>query len=297
MLSITIPASTSNLGPCFDSLGIALSLKNTVMVSPSESLKITIQGHGQNLPKDSQNLIVRSYELSCQKLGISPIPMAWHLNNSIPVSRGLGSSASAIIAGILASFHQAKEPISAEKVLKIALELEPHPDNILPSLLGGMVICTNEGTYLRLDPPKDLYFIACIPEFELSTEKARKVLPTLVPIKDAIFNIQRASLLISSLLTRNYELLGKATEDALHQNYRAPLIPGFFKIIKRAFGAGSLGAFLSGAGPTIMALSTSKPDEIGKAMVEAFLEEGISASYLILKPSESGAEIFEDSDP
>ncbi|MEN3034117.1 MAG: homoserine kinase [Aquificaceae bacterium] len=296
MFLIKVPASTSNLGPCFDSLGIALNLKNTIKVLPSESLSVKIQGYGEDLPKDTQNLVIKSYLLACESLGIEPRPMTWYLQNNIPISRGLGSSASAIVAGIVVAFHQLREPLDIKKALQIALKLEPHPDNVLPSLLGGMVVCAGDSVYHRLDPPQELYFIACIPEFEIKTEKARKVLPTSIPLKDAVFNIQRSSLLISSLLTRNFDLLKEATKDMLHQPYRAPLVPGFYKILERAFGAGSLGVFLSGSGPTIMALSLSKPEEIAKAMIEAFEQENIKARYLILKPSDKGAEVFENPD-
>jgi homoserine kinase (EC 2.7.1.39) len=210
------------------------------------------------------------------------------------VARGLGSSATAIVAGILTGFAVHKKPLTDEEFFKVAYLFEPHPDNLLPAWKGGLIAAlkTEDKTfYSKIDFPQELKAVVVIPDFELSTELARSVLPKEIPLKDAVFNIQRASLFIRALQEKRFDLLKVAMEDRLHQPYRKSLIPNFDKVIQYAYDSGAVGASLSGAGSTMLALALDNFDKIGQAMVSAFTEAGINAKYLVLDVDTEGAKV------
>ncbi|WP_448584461.1 homoserine kinase [Thermocrinis sp.] len=289
--TLRVPASTSNLGSGFDTFGLALNLYNYFTAELSDRWSFEIEGEGKNLPKGEENLFAKVYVRACEVFGVKPSPLKVRMVNHIPTARGLGSSATAIVSALkFWEFFQGKE-LSVEEKLKVAFEFEPHPDNLLPALLGGFLVCAvdKEVFYQKLDFPEDIRIVVCIPDFELSTKKAREVLRSEIPLKDAIYNIQRASLLVSSLCKRSYQSLKEAVKDRLHQPYRKELIPGFEDVVESAYSSGALAVFLSGAGPTVASFCLEAEDSVGKAMVSAFEKHGVSASYLSLSVDKEGA--------
>mgnify|MGYP001770654633 CR=1 FL=1 len=291
-MKILVPASTSNLGAGFDTFGLALELYNSFEFEPAEGYSLHVEGEGQDLPRDENNLFVRSYKRACQFFGLKEEPLRIVQKNRVPTGRGLGSSATAIVGGIMACLRLNGLDAPLEDVLKVAFEFEPHPDNILPALVGGFVVCATDGervSYVKLDFPKELKVVVCVPEFELSTKKAREVLRKEVPLWDAVYNVQRSALLVASLMKGRFDLLKEAVKDRLHQPYRAGLVPGFYRVLDSAYSAGAVAVFLSGAGPTVASLCLEKEEQVGRAMVGAFEGEGIRSKYLVLGVSERGA--------
>jgi homoserine kinase len=267
--TLRVPASTSNLGAGFDTFGLALNLYNYFTAQPWDRWEFEIDGEGQELPKNEENLFARVYLKACELFSKKPIPLKVKMENHIPTARGLGSSATAIVSAIKLWEHFYQRTLSLEERLRIAFEFEPHPDNLLPAFLGGFLVCAvgERVHYQKLDFPEELKVVVCIPDFELSTKKAREVLRQEVSLKDAVYNIQRASLLVASLCKRDYQALRSAVKDRLHQPYRKSLIPNFERVLESAYSEGALAVFLSGAGPTIASLCLEGEDKIGSAMV------------------------------
>ncbi len=289
--SLRVPASTSNLGAGFDTFGLALSLYNHFTAQPWTVWDFEIEGEGQDLPRDEKNLFAKVYLKACELFSEKPIPLRVRMKNHIPTARGLGSSATAIVAAIKLWEHFYGRSLTLEERLKIAFEFEPHPDNLLPAFLGGFLVCAvGESVYYqKLDFPEDLKVVVCIPDFELSTKKAREVLKQGTSLRDAVYNIQRASLLVASLCKRNYQALREAVKDRLHQPYRKSLIPNFEEVLKSAYSEGALAVFLSGAGPTIASFCLEGEDRVGTAMVCAFQDANIPAKYMSLRVDQEGA--------
>lgn len=297
-VKVRVPATTSNLGPGFDCLGMALGLYNELTLelhSEKGPPVIEISGEGEKtLPKDRTNLIVRaaSSVLDDRLEG----RLVFKALNRIPLARGLGSSAAAAVAGIVAANRLLKpSPLEPEQLLQYAVLLEGHPDNAAPALQGGLVVSVKERKAFKtyaLKPHKELCAVVCIPAFELSTAKARAVLPQTVLRDQAVANISRALLLSSALERGQWERLSAAMEDELHQPYRASLIPGFAQVLASAREAAPCGAALSGAGPTILALCREGPDakKIGSAMEKTFAEHGVKSRALALPVDAKGAQ-------
>jgi homoserine kinase len=232
----------------------------------------------------------RCFEIICCESRVKGLNI--RIESDIPVSRGLGSSAACIAGGILAANEIGGGNLSINDMLELASEIEGHPDNTTPALLGGMTISISEGGrvyYERVKIPRKIKFCALIPDFTLSTREARKVLPDYIPRRDGIFNIARASLLIAAMANGNLDILKTACMDKLHQPYRAGLIPGYSEIIEESINLNCLGAFLSGAGPTIMVMLRDS-DESFKLNIEKFLY-GLKNKWIIkeLKPDFKGA--------
>ncbi len=290
---IKVPGSTSNLGCGFDTFGLALNLYNEFVIEPSEFYSVDIQGEGSHLPRDENNLFLKVYRRCFEVWGDKEIPLRVLQINRVPTSRGLGSSSTAIVGGILAYRVMTGRTLSVEESLELAFEFEPHPDNLLPAMVGGFVVCATKRkkvNYVRLDFPADLRLVFAVPELELSTERAREVLRNEVELSSAVSNIQRASLFLASMFTGKYDLLRLAVEDRLHQPYRAGLIPGFYKVVEAGYSEGALAVFLSGAGPTVGSLCLEDPKSVGRAMVRAFEDEGVRARFLILEVDYHGAQ-------
>ena len=297
---VVVPASTSNLGPGFDCLGLALGLYNELVLemhSENGAPSVEIQGEGAgSLPKDAANLMVRA--ANTVLAGRFKNRLVFKATNRIPLARGLGSSAAAVVAGLFAANRLLKpSPLSKEELFEYAVTLEGHPDNAAPAIFGGAMLSLREAknnTTFRLKTHKDLTTVVCIPDFELATAKARAVLPPAVPREAAVENISRAMLLASALEQGRWEDLAPAMGDRLHQPYRASLIPGFKAVIEAALNVGNCGAALSGAGSSIIALCRKGPQAqaIGEAMVEAFIKHKVSSRFLILPVDARGVQVL-----
>ncbi|OCL27270.1 homoserine kinase [Orenia metallireducens] len=298
MIKVEVPATTANLGPGFDTLGMSLELYNEVEVSEiEEGLEIEVVGYGSDeLTTDESNLIYQSMERVFAKAGYFPKGLKIKLNNRIPLARGLGSSAAAIVGGLVAANKLSGEKLLMDQLVDLATEIEGHPDNVAPALLGGVVISTVKGSkvvYKKLAVPAKLKTVVCIPDYQLSTVKAREVLPTEVAFKDAVFNLSHTGLLLTGLLTEDYTLIKEALDDKLHQPYRQNLVPGLAEIL-REVKSDTLGVAISGSGPTVIAFTLDDEEKIGKKMVDIFAEHGLDSHYLITNPTNQGIIILED---
>jgi homoserine kinase len=293
---VTVPATTANLGPGFDCLGLALSLYNRIEMSPAASLSLRVEGEGEgHLAKGGRNLIWETFSKVFRTLGKPPPPVEIVCQNRIPLARGLGSSAAARIGALLAANHCAGNPFSKESLLEFAVREEGHPDNVAPALLGGLVVCGQSGDHTvskRIDPAPGVTVVLLIPERTLATSEARRVLPLSVPLIDAVANLQNTALTALAFATGDYQLLECSLADRLHQPYREPLMPGFSEALAAATGAGGLGAALSGAGPSIAAFTRERGEEVGRAMLEAYLAGGGGpARTLVAEIDRVGAQV------
>lgn len=305
---VKIPASTANLGPGFDSLGMALNLYAWIEMSvATERTTIRLYGDQMNgVPTDKSNLVYEVAQQVFRAAGVDHPELDIAMYSDIPLTRGLGSSASAIVGALVAANALIGRPLSDYTLFQMASALEKHPDNVGASLFGGVIAAFWDGEraeHLRLEPEDRLEVLVAIPQFQLSTEKARHVLPTSVPMKDAVYNVGHSSLLVAALATGRYDMIRHAMRDALHQPYRASLIPGMSDILERAVDHGALGVALSGAGPTLLALvDAASLAAGGKAELECFLRdtlkrEGIEAETLWLKPCLHGAQVLTHFNP
>lgn len=256
IIRIKVPATSANLGPGFDSLGIALSLHNTVYMEESDTLSIAASDNTK-IPTDENNLIYKSvkelYSLCDKPLNGLRIRQ----ENNIPMTRGLGSSSACIVAGLAGGNELLGHPLSTGEIVNMAARLEGHPDNSTPAILGGLVVAVleNGAVYSAKVPVTGVIrFAAFIPDFELKTEVARAALPKEIPHRDAVYNLSRSALMAASLFSGRLDNLRVAAGDRLHQPYRIKLIHGAEQIFDLAYGLGAYAVYISGAGPTIMAM-------------------------------------------
>jgi homoserine kinase len=298
-VTVKVPASTANLGPGFDSLGMALSMYAWIEMSASQTGETVFRLHGDGmdgLPTDKSNLLYKVAQLVFDEAGVSMPELTIEMYSEIPLARGLGSSATAIIAALVAANALIGSPLDDLKLFELATKLEGHPDNVGASLFGGIIVAAWDGEtvqHARIEPPARLETLVAIPAFELATEKARHALPSGLAMADAVFNVGCSSLLVAALASGELGLIRHAMKDRLHQPYRAPLIPGMTEILERATDFGALGAALSGAGPTMIAFVDAESEYGSKAELESFLQEtlrkeGIQAETLWLAPCVSG---------
>ena len=296
-VKVRVPATSANLGPGFDCMGLALTLYNTVTVEPAKQFNIELSGkYTAGIATDEQNLVWKTMCHLWQAAGF-PIPtVSLYLENNIPPARGLGSSSAAIAAGLVAANVLAGNPFTDQQILDLGNELEGHPDNITPALFGGvdLALPTKQGVMTRIlasSPP--LKAVVVIPDILVKTADARNVLPPEIPRRDAVFNIAHAGLIVEAFLTQDYALLREGMQDKLHQNQRAGLIPGMHDVIRAAMAAGAFGAALSGSGPTIIALcDSSGPEDVQSAMLKAIHQHAVKAEALVLKIDPVGAHII-----
>ena len=298
MVKVRVPASTANLGAGFDALGLALGLYNDIEVERIASgFIMEVEGEGAERLRalSSQNLVARAVRGTLGTLGMQVDGLRVRMVNRIPLSRGLGSSSAAAIGGVVAAAGLAGVSLAPEALLDLALPLEGHPDNIAPALLGGLTVATvveDKVRCVRVSLPDEIRAVAIVPEFRLSTAKARQALPATVPRGDAVFNVGRVALFLGALQANRLDLLRDATKDRLHQPYRALLVPGMFEVLAEGERAGALACFLSGAGPTLMALVAGDGHEVGRRMVECWKERGqIAAQALDLEIDRAGVQI------
>ncbi|MFO7263017.1 MAG: homoserine kinase [Bacillota bacterium] len=292
------PASTANLGPGFDSLGMALPLFTTIHMRRSPQTSVSLKGPElSGLPANADNLVIKILQelFSLRQLPAPSVEVV--VESDIPLTRGLGSSAAAIVAALLAGNELLRESgaaFSRDELFQIATRIEGHPDNVAASLYGGFVVTVLDGQQAycqKLLPPPSLYVTVAVPVFPLPTEKARHVLPNTYSRQDAVFNLSRAALLVAALATGSLEMIRHAMQDRLHQPYRIPLIPGMEAILAHGHEYGALGCALSGAGPSVLALSDGEKPELGEFMRQAFLQRGIEAHIYTFRPWPDGAEV------
>ncbi|MFT3951293.1 MAG: homoserine kinase [Oscillospiraceae bacterium] len=257
MIQIRIPATSANLGAGFDALGLALGFYNYVEIGESDRVEICTTDENCDVPTDESNLIYRSAQDLYRVCGKTLGGLKLVQTNQIPFARGLGSSSACIAAGLVGANVLLGSPLSQDDLIDLAAQIEGHPDNTAPALLGGIVTAVFDGRrvhWVRQEVYTKLKFAAIIPDFELKTERARACLPTEVSHKDAVYNLSRAALFSASLLTGKFENLRTAVHDRLHQPYRMELIPRCRDVFDIAYSHGAYGVFISGAGPTVMAI-------------------------------------------
>jgi len=292
---VQVPASTANLGPGFDALGMALGLYNEVEVEVAGrglSLEIIGEGAERLQALGDRNLVARTVTQTLRHFGVPAEGLRIRMLNRIPLSRGLGSSSAAVMGGVAAAVALAGAEIEPELMLDLALPYEGHPDNITPALLGGLTVATlvnGKVRCVKLPVPAGLQAVAVIPEFHLSTAMARKALPPTVPRADAVFNVGRVALFLAAMQSGRFDLLREAARDRLHQPYRAPLVPGMIDVLEEGERAGALACFLSGAGPTLLALVCGDGGAIGARMVACWKERaGVTARAVTLPIAQEG---------
>ena len=293
---IHTPATTANLGPGFDCLGLALDLWNkTSFTLEGSGVHIKVRGEGSGLlPPDDRNLILRSFLRLYQEVGTHfPEGLTIQCENHVPLGSGLGSSAVAIITGLVGANHLLGNPVGMDEILRLAAAIEGHPDNVASALLGGLtlVISVGQGVIARNLPVAPLMVVLAVPAIHLPTSTSRAALPREVPLSDAVFNIGRNAFVIEALRTGDLNLLGKVMDDRLHQPFRLRLIPGAEMVFNAAKQAGAAAVALSGSGPSVVAFTppeASIQQRIGDAMVSAFEKAGVKARSMVLSLSMQG---------
>ena len=296
MIRIDVPATSANLGSGFDSLGIALTMKNRIWMEESDTLNITTVDDA-DIPKDESNLIFWAanyiYELCGKKLpGLRLIQ-----ENNIPLARGLGSSSSCIVAGILGANRFLGNPLSQTDLINLAAKIEGHPDNTSPAISGGLVASAMEGERVysvSVPVSEKIRFAVMIPPFELKTEKARGVLPAQYSREDAVYNLSRSGLMTASLFSGKLENLRVAVQDRIHQPYRSGLIDDCDNVFRMSYELGSLGTYVSGAGPTIISMiETETAEHFGESCAQHLKDKGIAGwTVHIMAADHQGAQII-----
>jgi len=291
---VRVPATSANLGPGFDALGLALALHNEVIGEEADEVAVAVEGEGAaRLDAGAKNVVARGVALGFEVAGRPFRGARLRCVNRIPLSRGLGSSAAAWVGGLLAANALLGEPIDRDGLLAAATRAEGHPDNVAAALLGGLTVSCADGprvTAVSLPLPAGIDWVVLVPETESSTHEARAVLPDVVPRADAVFNVQRVSLLLAALGAGRADLLDLAMQDRLHQPYRRRLFPWMEEVAAAGRRAGALGCVLSGAGPCLLAAVPARGGQVVAAsMAKALLAAGIAGQALHLPVDPRGA--------
>ncbi len=299
-VSVKVPATTANIGPGFDCLGMALPIYNTITIEetvlPGTGIEINVIAESaaidelslEHIPLDENSLVYKAVELLYNSIGQTPSELKINIHSNIPVARGLGSSASVIVGALIAANELLGKPADEVALLSIACEIEGHPDNITPAIVGGLVLSSQEDDgsviYRKLNWPTEWAISVCVPDFELSTDIARSVLPKEVPMKDAIFNAQRLGMFVQAVNTKDAELMKLALKDRLHQPYRMKLVPGLDKIMDNLRHIDSvLGCVLSGAGSSILVISEKNDlDKIRGIVKDTWTDQNIKSDIKTL---------------
>lgn len=298
VVKVQVPGTTANCGPGFDSVGIACTVYNELELELKEERGLLIEVYGEgckNIPCDERNVVFKSMQAVFRKAGYDFSGARLKMMNHVPLSRGLGSSAAAIVAGLAAANAAIGSPFDKQDIFQMATDIEGHPDNVAPAVFGGVtlsILKDGAAETISFQPARELKLVVAVPEFALSTKMARKALPLHVPLKDAVFNVSRTALLVGALCRGEYGHLRNALEDCLHQPYRSKLIPGMEDVFAAANENGAFGAALSGAGPCLIAFADHNMQAIGEAMAAAFAKNGVKASFLILDIDKEGVQVI-----
>ena len=296
MLTVRAPATSANLGPGFDCLSLALDVANVVHAWPAERVSVEVVGEGAGqLPTDATNEVYRAVGSVFAARGKQPPALRLRCENVIPPTRGLGSSSAARASGLLIGNALLDEPLSLDELLVLGAEQEGHPDNIAACLLGGVQVCvTTNGRVMHCQVPvaAPLRAVVFVPDFPMDTNRARDLLPRELSVATAVFNISRASLLVAALATGRTDLLRTATEDAIHQAPRAQVFSALPRLLAAALDGGAHGAFLSGAGSSVMALADAdRAEAVGAALAALAAVEGVQGRVLQAGIAEHGATV------
>jgi len=253
-MKVTVPATSANLGPGFDTLGLALNLKNTVIIKPAKFNSVSLKGEGSNNPKlKNNNMFVNTFNDFHENISHKKQNFRFEFFNEIPLSRGLGSSSAVIISAIASAYAIENINLDKQNLLNLALSYESHPDNITPAVMGGFTVATvndNEVNFIKKDLPKSLKAVVVIPNRPISTQLSRKTLPFKYSKEDTIANISHSSLLTAAFFSENWQMLKEASQDRVHQYYRMKQMPELFAVQKIALRNGALMSTLSGSGST-----------------------------------------------
>lgn len=294
---MTVPASSANLGPGFDVLGVALALHNVAELAEADGLTVEIEGEGaESLPRDGRNVVVRGARLVYEAAARPFRGLTVRQRNRIPPGRGLGSSASAWLAGILGANALLGAPLGPDAVMDLAVGQEGHPDNLGASLYGGVTAtCWDVETraVVSLPVPEAVEFAVLVPDFEASTAAARAALPASYPRSDAVYNVGRVALLVAAWTQGRWDLVGRAMGDRLHQQYRGrAMFPWLDGVLAAARGAGALGVALSGAGPSVLGVAPRGGGAVvARAMTEALARAGHPGRGHVLSADTRGAQV------
>ena len=295
-IRVVAPATTANLGPGFDCLGLALDMWNQLDVLPGDPgagpvVEVIGEGAGE-LSTGRDNLVYRSMAFLFQEADQEIPQLRLRCQNQIPLERGLGSSAAAIAGGLVAANSMCAHAFTANELLEMAATIEGHPDNVAAAVLGGLQLVLTEDQQLytaAINVPPELHAVLFIPESRIATSDARAVLPQSVSRADALYNMSRTALLVAGMATNHPEYLSVATQDRLHQPYRLPLFPAMKLLFQAAQQAGALGVFLSGSGSTVLALTREREMTVAYEMAEAARQAEVPGRLHITQPTLQGA--------
>lgn len=300
-IQVRVPATSANLGPGFDSLGLALTLYNDLRFDIAETDELTVTGEGESELRAETRTIAHTAAHRVFHLLQLDIPgVRLSLDNRIPLARGLGSSSAAIVAGLFAANEWCRQTenraLLPSQLLDLANAIEGHPDNVAPALIGGLIVSATrvDGSVSAVQVSTDKLprFAVWIPEVQLETKKARGVLPEMYSRADAIFNLSRSALLVAALVASDFEALREALRDKIHQDYRAPLVPGFDAFSNAAVEAGALGVTLSGAGPSILFWLRPGDIEAQQAIEQVAIETGLPGRVVELAADAQGCRLI-----
>jgi homoserine kinase len=290
---VSVPATSANLGPGFDALGLALALHNEVVAEEADRVAVSVQGEGADrLATDAGNVVARGVRLAYETVGRAFRGVRLECVNRVPTARGLGSSAAAWVGGLAAGNALLGGPLSRDALLGLAARAEGHPDNVAAAIFGGLTVSCAAGegvTAIALPVPAALQWIVLIPDVTSATAEARAVLPASVSRADAVFNVQRVALLLAALQAGRPAALAAALDDRLHQPYRLALFPWMPRVVAAARAAGALGCVLSGAGPALLAVATHGATDVARAMEGAIRAAGIGGVARDLAVDSQGA--------
>jgi homoserine kinase len=296
---VRVPATSANLGPGFDALGLALALYNDVDASEADGVMVRVEGEGAaQLPAGADNVVARGVRLAFEAVGRPFKGVELRCVNRIPPGRGLGSSAAAWVGGLVAGSTLAGGSLAKGELLALAARAEGHPDNVAAALFGGLTVsCPGaDGAVaaISLPVPEGLTWVVLVPTITQSTAEARAVLPASVPRADAVFNVQRVALLLAGLQARRHDALAAALDDRLHQPYRRALFPWMESVADAARRAGALGCVLSGAGPSLLALTAGDGTAVARAMETALRAQSIEGRARAYAVDTAGATVIGD---
>jgi homoserine kinase len=292
-IGVRVPATSANLGPGFDVLGLALGLYNEIVYEEADRVSVTVEGEGAGrLDTGAGNVVARAALMAHEAAGRPFTGAAIHCVNQIPTARGLGSSAAAWVGGLVAANAALGSPLDRDAVLALACRAEGHPDNVAAALLGGLTVSCVSGervAAISLPVPAALGWVVLVPGIESATREARALLLDTVTRADAVFNLQRMGLLLAALASGRVDVLGVAMEDRLHQPQRQALFPWMEAVRRAALDAGALGCVLSGAGPSLLAAVRGAAQPVARAMEGALSLAGVAGRALPLPVDTGGA--------